>query len=103
MEMNLKAESGIKEQTRSRPHIGTRVALRNLLASTREMNVSEMNLAAGIRASLALIVPATISLITHSPFGGFAALGGFYTAIADTGGLYRSRALVMGTVSLWNS
>jgi len=57
---------------KSRPHIGTRIALRNMLAATR----------------------ATISLITHSPFS--AALGGFYTAIADTGGLYRSRALVMG-------
>ena len=72
IEMNLKAESGTKEQTPSRPHIGTRIALRNMLAATR----------------------ATISLITHSPFS--AALGGFYTAIADTGGLYRSRALVMG-------
>jgi uncharacterized membrane protein YccC len=103
MEMNLKADPGIKEQTPSRPHIGTRIALRNMVAATREMNVSEMNLAAGIRASLALIVPATISLITYSPFGGFAALGGFYTAIADTGGLYRSRALVMGTVAILGS
>jgi hypothetical protein len=70
-----------------------------MVTATREMNASEMNLAAGFRASLTLMVPATASLITHSPFGGFAALGGLYTAIADTGGLYRSRALVMGAVS----
>ena len=101
--MNLKAESGIKELGPSRPHISTRLAIRNMVTATREMNASEMNLAAGFRASLALMVPATASLITHSPFGGFAALGGFYTAIADTGGLYRSRALVMGAVAILGS
>jgi hypothetical protein len=60
--MTLKPESGIKEQGPSRPHISTRLALRNMVTATREMNTSEMNLAAGFRASLALMVPATVSL-----------------------------------------
>jgi len=49
-------------------------------------------LAAGVRTGVATVVPLLVGLTMDSPWGTWAALGGFLTAQADKGGAYRLRA-----------
>ena len=55
---------------------------------------------AGLRASLATILPAVVSSLLHISGGIWMCVGGFNTSFADKGGSYRSRALSMGAAAL---
>jgi len=86
-----------------RPTLKPKVVVRNLWSATSELNPSSINLYAGIRASLALSVPAVLGLLSQASTSSAASLGGFETSLADTGGPYSTRARMTLTTAVVGS
>lgn len=55
---------------------------------------------AGLRAALATTLPLAVAFLLGVPQAGWAGLTGLLVTLADRGGSYRSRAKVMGTVTV---
>lgn len=86
-----------------RPTLHLKVVVRNLWSATSELNPASINLYAGMRASLALSLPAVLGLLAKSSTGSAASLGAFETSLADTGGPYSTRAEMTVTAAVAGS
>lgn len=71
-----------------------------ILLSTLNAKIRNMDWFRGLRAGTALSVPLLLGAATGMPNFGWAALGGFEAIISDPGGPYRSRLGSVGTLAL---